>query len=343
MIAGGIAAGIGLAVAAQRIFVARDRRRPDSEAGERFGHLPGGRDVPIVSFDGTPLFVQEFGDGPPLVLLHGFSLDRTIWHYQVRDLARDYRVVAYDHRGHGNSGLAPNAALTLEAVARDLDGVLRATTGDGPAVVVGHSMGGMAAMEFARLFPAAFGTRIAALALVNTTAADVMGGMLPGAARRVEATIQALQEAAMRALAGRPERFDELRKGWHGSQLGYIAARLMGFGPRPSPRQVEFVENLLASTPTSTWLQLTPHLMALDIEEVLPAIDVPTLVIAGSHDRLTPPGAAERTAGAIPDAELAVIPNAGHMAPLERPFVFNARLRTFLDRVPGFARHGAAV
>lgn len=333
LIVGGVAAGVGLAVAAQRAFVKRDRRRHDTASGERFGDIPGGRDVPVASFDGTLLAVREFGQGPPLVLVHGFSLDHSIWHYQVQDLARDYRVVVYDHRGHGRSGLAPDGDLSLEALARDLDFVLRATTGDGPAVVVGHSMGGMALLEFARLRPEAIGPRVAGLVLANTTSADVMGGMLPGAARRVEAALQALQEAAMRALAGKLERFDGLRQGWHGSQLGYVAVRFMGFGPNPSPSQVEFVERLLASTSSHVWLNLTPHLLTLDVDAVLPAIDVPTLVVAGTHDRLTPPGAAQRMADAIPGADLAVLRGAGHLSMLERPFGFTQHLRAFLEGI----------
>jgi len=76
----------------------------------------------------------------------------------------------------------------------------------------------------------------------------------------------------------------------------------------------------------------------LDVSKVLDVIDVPTLVVAGTHDRLTPPGAADRIAGAIKGAELVVIQDAGHMSFLERPHSFNARLRAFLASVPAFAR-----
>lgn len=331
IVAGALGLAAAAAVASTRALAARDRRRPDPEADERFGALEGGRALRVTSFDGTRLHVEEFGTGPPLVLLHGFSLDRTTWHYQVRDLAGDHRLVVYDHRGHGRSGLPATGDLSLEALARDLDAVLGATAPAGGAILAGHSMGGMVALAWARAFPEAVGERVRGLVLVDTTSADVFGGMLPGAARRVAAAFQGAQEAAMRALVGRSGTLDALRRS--SGALGYLGVRAMGFGPDPSPSKVAFVERLLDATPTEVWTGMMPALAGLDVSTVLGAITVPTLVVVGSHDRLTPPGAAERIAAAIPGAELAVIPGAGHMAMLEKPHAFNARLRAFRARV----------
>jgi pimeloyl-ACP methyl ester carboxylesterase len=112
----------------------------------------------------------------------------------------------------------------------------------------------------------------------------------------------------------------------------------MGLGPKASPSIVEFVDSVLAETPTEVWASLMPALLGLDVSKVLEVLDVPTLVVAGSHDRLTPEGAAGRMAKAIKGAELTVIRDAGHMSMLERPQSFNARLRGFLSRVPALAR-----
>lgn len=336
LLLGALAAGAAAGLAAERYLVGRDRGRPDPEAKEPFGELRGAPLEPVPSFDGTLLHVEEAGpSGAPTILLsHGFSLNLTMWHYQIRDLAAGYRLVLYDHRGHGRSEKARRGDWSLEALARDLEAVLRAHGGQHPVALVGHSMGGMTALKFADLFPELIGTQVAALALVNTTAADVMGGVLPGAARKLSAALQIVQEGAVRLLASNAGRVDRLRG--RARDLSYLSARI-GLGPGVLPSIVDFTDSMLAETPTEVWAHLLPALLGVDVSEVLDVIDVPTLVVAGTHDRLTPPGAAERIAKAIKGAELAVIRDAGHMSMLERPHSFNARLRTFLARVPALA------
>ena len=292
--------------------------------------------APVTSFDGTRLHVEQAGPAgaPTLVLAHGFSLNLTMWHYQIRDLPPAQRLVLFDHRGHGRSEKAHDGDWSLDALARDLEAVVRAHGGPDPVVLVGHSLGGMTVLKFAELFPEQIGSRIAGIVLVNTTAADVMSGLLPGPARRLSAAVQAVQEGAVRLLASNAGRVDRLRGS--ARDMAYLAARI-GFGPKALPSIVDFTESMLAETPTEVWAHLMPALLGLDVSKVLDVIDIPTLVIAGSHDRLTPPGAAERIATAIKGAELAVIRDAGHMSMLERPHSFNARLRGFLGRVPAFA------
>ncbi|MGH2784088.1 MAG: alpha/beta fold hydrolase [Actinomycetota bacterium] len=330
---GALAAGATAGLVAERYFVGRDRRRPDPEAKEPFGELRGDP-AAVTSFDGTRLHVETHGPAtaPTLVFVHGFSLNLSIWHYQVRDLPPAHRLVVYDARGHGKSEKARDGDWSLDALARDLEAVVREHGGPGPVVLVGHSMGGMTVLRFAEMFPEQIGTRVGGLALVNTTAADVMGGMLPGAARRAAAAIQMIQEGAVRALASNAGRVDRLRG--RSRDLAYLAVRTMGLGPKALPSVVEFTESVLAETPTEVWASLIPALIALDVSEVLDVIDVPTLIIAGSHDRMTPTGAAARMANAIKGAELSMIRDAGHMSMLERPQSFNARLRGFLARVP---------
>lgn len=337
LLLGALAAGAAIGLAAERRVVGRDRRRPDPESKEPFGELRGTAVGPTPSFDGTRLHVEEAGpaDAPTIVLAHGFSLNLTAWHYQIRDLPPAHRLVLYDQRGHGRSEPARDGDWSLDALARDMEAVIRAHGGPEPVALVGHSMGGMALLKFAELFPEQIGSRVGAIVLVNTTAADLMGGILPGAARRVSAAVQMIQEGAVRALATNAGRVDRLRG--RGRDLAYVAVRAMGLGPKALPSVVGFTETMLAETPTEVWANLLPSLLALDVKKVLDVIDVPTLIVAGTHDRLTPPGAAERIATAIKGAELDVMSDTGHMAMLERPHEFNARLRTFLERVPALA------
>jgi pimeloyl-ACP methyl ester carboxylesterase len=337
LLLGALAAGAAVGLTAERYLVGRDRKRPDPEAKEPFGELRGESIGPLPSFDGTRLNVEQAGPagGPTVVLVHGFSLNLTTWHYQIRDLPPAHRVLVYDARGHGRSEKAREGEWSLDALARDLEHVIRTHGGSDPVALVGHSMGGMTVLKFAELFPEQIGSRVGAIVLVNTTAADVMGGMLPGAARRLTAAINMVQEGAVRALASNAGRVDKLRG--RSRDLAYLAVRAMGLGPKALPSVVEFVDSMLAETPTEVWASLLPALLGMDVSKVLDVLDVPTLVVAGSHDRLCPPGGAERMAKAIKGAELAVIRDSGHMSMLERPHSFNARLRGFLSRVPAVA------
>lgn len=325
------AAATVAAVAVERAYVRRDRARPDPDADEPFGSLRGDVIEGVVSRDGTHLHVEEWGAGPTIVLSHGYCLNLTFWHYQIADFARDHRVIAYDQRGHGRSGRpSQDDGWSLEALAEDLDAVITAA-GGGPAVVIGHSMGGMTALQYARDHPESIGDRVAGLVLVDTTAADVMDGIVPRVGRYVEATIQGLQEGAMRAIAGNASRLDRLRG--RVSNLAYIGTRLLGFGPDPSPSKVVFLERVLREVPADVAMALLPTVTGLDVSDVLDVIDVPTLIVVGSHDRLTPPGASKRLADAIKQSELFVIDRAGHSSMFEKPREFNERVRRFLERI----------
>jgi pimeloyl-ACP methyl ester carboxylesterase len=138
-----------------------------------------------------------------------------------------------------------------------------------------------------------------------------------------------VQAGAIRALATNASRVDRLRG--RTRDLAYVTVRMAGLGPKALPSVVEFTDRMLADCPTEVWAKLLPALLGLDVSTVLDVIDIPTLVVAGTHDRLTPPGAAERIAKAIKGAEFVVIPDAGHMSFLERPHSFNVRLRAFLS------------
>ncbi len=335
---GWVALGLGVATAAAgvgaRRWVDRDRARPDPYAGEAYGAVRGKPIGPVASFDRTALNVEEIGAGTPTIIFaHGFSLNLTIWHHQITGLADDARLILYDQRGHGRSAPSTDGDYSLDALARDLDAVVTAA-GVEPVVLVGHSMGGMAVLRYCELFPATIGDRVAGVILVGTTAADVLTAPLPvGSGRRTRATLQGLQEALFRALAGRSDTIDHVR--FHGSRLSYLGTRMMGFGRTPSPAQVDFVERILGEVRSDVWMRLLPAMFAMDVQESLPSIDVPSLVVVGERDRLTPPGAAQRIAEALPNASLVVLPDAGHTAMLEAPDRFNDAVRGFLAGLEG--------
>jgi pimeloyl-ACP methyl ester carboxylesterase len=296
------------------------------------GSIRGKPIGPVVSFDGTALHVEEIGNGPTVVMAHGFCLGVASWHHQMRDLAPDHRLVLYDQRGHGLSERPETGDYSLEAGARDLAAIIGECGGD-EVVLAGHSMGGMIVLKYCEMFPHDIGERVKALILVDTTETDAIGGMLPGAAKTARPALRLIEEAASRA----PGAFDRVRAAR--GDLMRLLLRLMGFGPKAPHDQVAFVESLLNAVPTEVMVPVVQTLRTMHVGTALEHIDVPVLVVVGSRDRMTPPACARRIATEIPHAQLAVVQGAGHMPMLERPDELNALVRTFLA-VPGAAYGG---
>jgi pimeloyl-ACP methyl ester carboxylesterase len=329
-ILGGLVLGIGAGVALERAAMLGENLRPDPEAGEPFGHLPGTAHT-VTSWDGTELHVEERGEGPCLVFAHGFALAGPAWHYQRRDLADRFRCVFIDTRGHGASGRPASGDYSLEAVARDLAAVIE-WTGERRVVLVAHSMSGMAALKLAELEPGFVRDRLAGIALVSTSYADTLRGMASALATRTTAKVQlAIYTAAYRFVGADPHRAHGLRR--RGSDMGYLTTRLGGFGSRPSPKQVAFTDQLLIATDVEVWSQVFTGLLDFDMSHVLETLPVPALVATGDTDRLFPLASAEHMAATIPDAELLILPDSGHMAFMERHDRLDPRLARFADRV----------
>ncbi|HJT37821.1 MAG TPA: alpha/beta hydrolase [Actinomycetota bacterium] len=305
----------------------------------RYGTIRGNPIGPVESFDGTELFVGEAGSGPTVVLVHGFCLNASSWHYQLQELSDEFRIVVYDMRGHGESERPESDDWSMEAHARDLAAVIDAVA-DGPVSVVGHSMGGMALIDYCGLFPEKIGSPVSAVALVDTAAHDVMGGMVPSAARLLTPALRLLEQAATMAAARNPEAFDRVRK--NQKNMVALLIKLMGFGPKAHRHQLAFMTQMLEAIPAEILVPIVKTLRTMDVSRALDHIDVPTLVVVGSRDRLTPRAAARYLATAVHGARLEVIPHAGHMPMLEQPEAFNAVLRKFL-RLPGASYGGRAL
>jgi pimeloyl-ACP methyl ester carboxylesterase len=327
---GGVMLGLGVGVAVERALVGHDRRREDPEAGERFGRLRGTRSS-ITSFDGTRLHIEEMGSGPCLVFSHGFSLTQDAWHYQRRDLPASFRCVFFDQRGHGRSGRPRKDDYSLQAFAHDLKAVVD-WTGEDRVVVVAHSMAGMAVLQFAALFPEEMGQRLAGLVLVDTTYMDALRGMTASLTSRGAAQVQrAAITAGFRFIGQDPVRANQLRR--RGSDFGYLGTRLFGFGSSPSPSQVAFTDRLLAGTDIEVWAKVFPSLVNFDLSEVLEHLALPTLIVVGDKDRLTPPAQARHMAAKIPEARLVILEDAGHMALLEEHEVLDAEIVALAGQV----------
>lgn len=347
---GRVAIGVGTAVAVgaaavatEKLLVRRLRRRSDPESGEELGTLPPDDLGVVRSFDGTELAVRASGpeDAPTIVFLHAFSLDMTTWYYQWRAFSDRYRCVLYDARAHGRSGKPASGDYSVVAMGRDLHAVLEATVPNGPAVLVGHSMGGMAIMTFAQQHPEEFGSRIAGTVLADTAVSDLlteavgtMGVQAGAALRRLGNRLAARMEGAERILRG-------LRR--YGADLSLLVAWGTNFGPGASPSQVEYVTRMSQDAPAEVWVHTLQDILDLDLREALQHITVPSLVIVGDRDVVTPPAGALALRDALPDARRISIGGAGHLAMLERHQVWNRVVGRYLEEVlPRRARRRTA-
>ncbi|CAN5216275.1 alpha/beta hydrolase [soil metagenome] len=294
-----------------------------------------GRARTVESFDGTRLHVETLGppDAPTLVLVHGYALSLDFWHWQRLQLADRLRIVAYDQRGHGRSDAAVGDDYSVAALGRDLQAVLDATRADGErVVVVGHSLGGMALLSWARQHPGRVAEPLAGAVFVNTTGSDTVAG---SAFSGGSAVLGALQSRAWDRTLRRG-----VRPGRPGD-LSYLLTRAVGLSPDADPDQVLFVERLVMSCPNSVKAALMPALTGLSLRDAAGLVRVPALVLAGERDRVTPPGQARRLVDKLPDARLVVVDGVGHSAPLEAGAVVSAHLAAFVDGLGSRARHPA--
>lgn len=254
--------------------------------------------------DGVEIEYDVRGEGAPLLLLHAFPLGLFMWEAQVEALSAAHRVVRFDARGFGGSA-AGDGPLTMERIADD-GAALLDHLGIEKAVVGGCSMGGYAAFAFVRRHP----QRLAGLILQDTRAgADTAEAK----ANRATLAAKVLADGASAAVeAFLPKLLGETT---HRERLALVAS---------------VRERILGTPPLGIANALHGLAARADSRETLPTIAVPTLVLVGAEDVLTPPGEAATMAAAIPRARLDVIPGAGHLANLENPAAVNAALRAFL-------------
>jgi pimeloyl-ACP methyl ester carboxylesterase len=256
-----------------------------------------------VEVDGLRVAYERVGDGPPLVLLHGYVGDgRTLWRRQLDDLSDEFTVVAWDAPGAGGSSDPPEA-FGMAGYADCLAGFVQRLGLQRPHVA-GLSFGGALALEFYRRHPAVPRTLTLASAYAG------WAGSLPAdeAERRLR---QALVLADLS-----PEEF--------------VAALLPTmFGGTTPPGSVEaFRASMLAFHPVG--FRAMARASAGDLRAVLPHVEVPTLLVYGDKDVRAPLTVAEDLHAAISGSSLVVLPGAGHVCNVEAPEAFNRAVRTFL-------------
>jgi pimeloyl-ACP methyl ester carboxylesterase len=276
----------------------------------------------IEAVDGGVLHVLERGQGRPLLLIHGITLQAGVWSPQLHLLADRFRVLAMDVRGHGASQ-AGNLGLGRKAAARDVVTVLDHFDLRG-TVIAGHSMGGMILMEFADDFPDELNDRVAGLVFMDTAAYHIFPPPALPIARAIG------RGARRRFESGR--RVPQFQFG--DDDLSWVIARL-AFGRHPSGQAIDQFRRWLEEVPPATSLLAGIDLLDHDAREALAAIHTPSLVLVGSRDLLTPTFAARRIARLLPGARLEVLEGAGHQPMQECPYEVASLLDEFVAGLPG--------
>jgi pimeloyl-ACP methyl ester carboxylesterase len=250
---------------------------------------------------------DDAGSGPPLVLLHAFPLDRTMWRSQVAVLSASHRVIVPDLFGFGDSPLL-GGGWTVESQADALETFLT-EIGAERIVLGGLSMGGYVALAFARRHP----DRLRGLVLADTKAdADTAEGK-----------------------KGREEMIAFARSNSAAAVVEKMLPKLLGETTRTTrPEVVAEVKRIGASqSPDGIIAALAALRDRPDATPGLPSIGVPTLVLVGAEDTITPLADARKLSDTIPEATLEVLPAAGHLSNLETPDAFSESVRAFLASV----------
>ncbi|HEX6887384.1 MAG TPA: alpha/beta hydrolase, partial [Candidatus Nanopelagicales bacterium] len=330
--AGLLAVGAAAGVVAERAVVAK-AGRADSEADEPFGKLRG---TPIQVRDslGGVLHVEvepctrPNPDNLTIIFSHGYALNQDCWHYQRRDLRALGRLVFWDQRSHGRSARSLAETNTLEQLGEDLFAVLQAVAPEGPVVLVGHSMGGMTIMSLALAHPELFGSRVRGVALLSTSPGglrDVPLGLPAFAAKPLHRVLPVTAAVLMRNA-------DLIELGRSRvNDLSLLFTRFYSFGSQASPALADFTHRMIGETPIDVVAEFLPALQRHDRQAALRVLSrVPSLVMVGQEDRMTPSAHSLDMARRLPLSELEIIPDSGHMMVLEHYPQVNAQLRALV-------------
>ncbi|MCW2512960.1 MAG: putative hydrolase or acyltransferase of alpha/beta superfamily [Mycobacterium sp.] len=331
--AAGISAVGGLAGTTVARSLTRRVADVDPHRDEDFELLDADRGCVVTTPDGVSLSVKEVGpeDAPlTVVFAHGFCLRMGAFYFQRARLTEQWgsqvRMVFYDQRGHGQSEEAPPASYNVPQLGQDLETILSVMAPRGPVVLVGHSMGGMTVLAHARQFPQRYPTRVVGAALISSAAEGVSRSPLG------EVLKNPVLEAARLAVRYAPKTVHRTR-GAASSVIGPVL-RAASYGDEKISRSVvAFSERMMHDTPMAT---LVGFLHALEVHDETDGLatlaKVPTLIVCGDHDLLTPMEYSESMAAELPKSELVIGGGAGHLVQLEQPEIVDDALVRLVER-----------
>jgi pimeloyl-ACP methyl ester carboxylesterase len=287
-----------------------------------------------VGASGSRLYVEKHGpaDAPVLLFTHGWGMDLTFWDYAKHDLADRFRIVLWDLPGLGRSKPPAGGEISLANFAADLHGILESL--ERPAVLIGHSIGGMTMQTMVRDHPAAL-SRVAGVVLLNTTYTNPLKTMILG---RLLVTIQKPLLEPLMHLAVWLSPLVWISK-WQSYLSGSVHAGMrLGFGKYVTRTQLQHAS--LLATRSSPAIEAKGDLAMFhwDATSAMARFDKPVLVVGGDMDIVTKLEASEAITAQCPVAHLQVVEGVNHMGPMERSEIYNDAIAAFAVSVQRGAR-----
>ncbi|MGA5422998.1 alpha/beta fold hydrolase [Streptomyces lavendulocolor] len=357
---GVVAAGAAAGVAIERLTVGRGMRRKARLALDAAGPYGALRGTPgkAAADDGTELYyevdeVEADAAAPPrrrrlfgrrtpgpvtVVFSHGYCLNQDSWHFQRAALRGLVRTVHWDQRSHGRSARGAGqqgpdrVPVSIDQLGRDLKAVIDAAAPEGPLVLVGHSMGGMTVMALAEQYPELIRERVVGVAFVGTSCGN-LGEVNYGLPVAGVNAVRRVLPSVLRALGSQAELVERGRQATADLFAGLI--KRYSFSSRDvDPAVARFAERMIEGTPIDVVAEFYPAFTEHDKAEALTVFaEVPALALAGDQDLVTPSSHTEAIADLLPDAELVIVPDGGHLVMLEHPEAVTDRLADLLVRV----------
>jgi pimeloyl-ACP methyl ester carboxylesterase len=278
----------------------------------------------VKSFDGTKLFYSAEGTGKPLIFCYGLVCSSLHWTYQIEHFKNSHQAIWFDYRGHQNSEVPKDLnSLTLENIGKDL-GVVLDELNISEAVFLGHSMGVNVVLEFYRQQP----QRVAGMILANGTAQRPLETLFNTNAFQL--VFQALKRLSKKA----PGLLSFLWKSQKGNPLARTLVTLGGFNPHLTPQaDIELYIDQVAGMDPSILVQLIHNYDSYDSTSWLHTIDVPTLIVAGEHDKVIPVRQQELMNQLIPGSLLEIIRHGSHCPQMDLPDLVNLKIEKFLSEL----------
>ncbi|MDV6263381.1 alpha/beta fold hydrolase [Rhodococcoides yunnanense] len=308
------------------------RSNKDPLATENLDLMDADRGSIVTADDGVPLAVREVGPTDAeltVIFVHGYCLRTSSWHFQRRALEQQWgstvRMVFYDQRGHGRSGVPSPDSCTIGQLGLDLDAVIRSVVPKGRIVLVGHSMGGMSILSMARQRSDVLRQRVIGAALISTTAAGLAQS---GVGRSLQNPAVDAFRLAVRTSPG----FVQFGRGAVRALISPIL-RAASYGTRVSPRLVAFSQSMIDDTSVVTIVNFLETLELHDESEALVEFEnIPVSVVCGDEDWIIPFASSEALAQALPRSEMVRVRQGGHLVQLEFPEQVNGAILRLVAR-----------
>jgi pimeloyl-ACP methyl ester carboxylesterase len=283
----------------------------------------------IARPDGTQLHVESYGpaNGPVLILTHGWSLDMRAWDYAKRDLSNRFRVITWDLPGLGRSTEPGNRDYSLDKMAADLGAVLQ--WAGRPAVLAGHSIGGMINLTYCRQHPEQLGREVAGLIQINTTYTNP-----------VKTTSSSSFDTAMQKPVYEPLLHITIvasplvrAMNWmsYHNGLAHVMTASSSFAGAETREQLDYAARRNYEASPAVVARGMLAMLRWDATSVLPGVRVQTLIVGGEQDTTTTPAASRYMREAMPAAEMQTVNRAAHLGLLEQNRIYNEAIRRFAD------------